>query len=247
MNTLKLTKSKIDPRWGADNRKKKAFSIFQTVSESVDFPIHQTQWLDIGCGSGGIANYISKKVKSMTGIDPESWERWDTFQRENNNLTFIKESVESLSCKDNTFDVVICNQVYEHVPDPVHLINEIYRILKPGGICYFAGPNLLFPIEPHVFWPFVHWLPRQVAIKIMTFMGSKNTSNLDAYSVSYWKLMKWFKKYEVKNALPIILKNPQKYGKSKLITKVLSLLPIVVLEKLTFISPGFIFILKKNQ
>ncbi len=49
--------------------------------------------------------------------------------------------------EDNKFHVVICNQMYEHVPDPERLMNEIFRILTPGGICYFGAINRLKIIE----------------------------------------------------------------------------------------------------
>ena len=38
-----------------------------------------------------------------------------------------------LSFKENSFDIVICTHVYEHVPNSKKLFDEIYRVLKPGG------------------------------------------------------------------------------------------------------------------
>ena len=72
-----------------------------------------------------------------------------------------------------------------------------------GGIAYFAGPNLLFPIEPHVFWPFVHWLPRGLAVRLMRALGSRKV--LDANSASWWRLHAWFDGFEVSNALPYFM------------------------------------------
>ncbi|MDM8568723.1 class I SAM-dependent methyltransferase [Thiotrichales bacterium HSG1] len=232
-----------EPRWGAKNRDVKAQAILQTISHFLEIPLTQTTWLDIGCGSGGIVNAIAPKVKSIIGIDPEPWTRWTEFQATHTNLHFLNESVENLSCTDNSVDVIICNQVYEHVPNPQDLITEIYRILKPGGYCYFAGPNLLFPVEPHVFWPFVHWLPRKFAVKFMHFCGSKGI--LDAYSANYWTLKKWFSSFEIYNVIPYIIKNPDKYAKTAWWWKIMSYLPHYVLHALTWATPGFVFILRK--
>jgi 2-polyprenyl-3-methyl-5-hydroxy-6-metoxy-1,4-benzoquinol methylase len=238
-----IAKQSDEPRWGAKGRDIKAQAILQTVSHFLSIPLAQTTWLDIGCGSGGIAATIAPQVKSIVGIDPEPWPRWTEFQKKHTNLQFLNESVENISCTDNSVDVIICNQVYEHVPDPQYLIAEIYRILKPSGYCYFAGPNLLFPIEPHVFWPFVHWLSRQFAVKSMHVCGSKGI--LDAYSTHYWTLKKWLHRFEIHNAIPYIIKNPDKYGKAAWWWCVLSYLPSYVLHALTWISPGFVFILRK--
>jgi len=237
------SKQPNEPRWGAQDRDIKAQAILQTVSHFLAIPLTQTTWLDIGCGSGGIAVTIAPQVKSIVGIDPESWSRWTEFQNTYANLQFLNESVENLSGTDNSVDVIICNQVYEHVPNPQYLIAEIYRLLKPGGYCYFAGPNLLFPIEPHVFWPFLHWLPRQFAVKLMHVCGSKGI--LDAYSANYWTLYKWLHRFEINNAVPYILKNPDKYNKTTWWWKIMSYMPHFVLHILTFLSPGFVFVIHK--
>ncbi len=232
-----------DPRWGANDRDKKAYVILKTITHYMITTSDQTDWLDIGCGSGGIAVAMSPSVKSITGVDPESWVRWDEFQKSHKNLKFINQPIEGLSMNDNSMDVIICNQVYEHVPDPQFLIKEIYRILKPGGYCYFAGPNLLFPVEPHVFWPFVHWLPRSLAVKLMQAFGSNGI--LDAYSKDFWTLNRWFDGFEVINALPWMIKNPRAIGKYQMIWILVSHVPKRIINLLSVISPAFVFILRK--
>jgi 2-polyprenyl-3-methyl-5-hydroxy-6-metoxy-1,4-benzoquinol methylase len=237
-----------DPRWGGKDRDIKAQTILKTTAHFVSIPLLQTNWLDIGCGIGGIAANIAPYVKSITGIDPEPWPEWSDFQEQYPNLQFSHESIESLSLTDNSIDIIICNQVYEHVPNPQYLIAEIYRILKPGGYCYFAGPNLLFPIEPHVFWPFVHWLPRPFAVKLLCICGSKGI--LDAYSTHYWKLKKWLSHFEITNAVPVIIQNSEIYGKSSWLKpfwlwRFLSYIPSSVIHAMTWLSPGFVFILRK--
>lgn len=234
----------------ATGREAKARAILTTIEHFISDPLLQTTWLDIGCGNGGIAAQIAPQVKSVLGIDPQPWADWSEFHNAHHNLQFLPQPIESLSCADNSIDIILCNQVYEHVLNPQDLIAEIYRILKPGGYCYFAGPNLLFPIEPHVFWPFVHWLPRTVAVKLMRACGSKGV--LDAYSTTYWTLTNWLQRFEITNAVPFILKHPELYGRSSWLKpfwlwRLLSYVPTFLLQALTWLSPGFVFILRKPQ
>ena len=234
-----------DPGWGSQDRLKKADSIWETMLHFGGPGIANSQWLDIGCGSGGIAAALAPRVKYMVGIDPEPWRRWNSFQELNKNLEFIQESSEKLTVTSKSVDVVICNQVYEHVDDPRNLIEEIHRILKPGGFCYFAGPNLVYPIEPHVFWPFIHWLPRGFARKLMRLFRAKRL--VDANSVAYWQLMAWFSKFDVINAVPYISKYPEKYGRKGIVFRLVSYIPYSLLDILTPLSPGFVFVLSRRE
>jgi 2-polyprenyl-3-methyl-5-hydroxy-6-metoxy-1,4-benzoquinol methylase len=241
-----MTNPTTQPRWGNKNRKQKAHAILQTIRHYTP-PGYFTKavCLDIGCGNGEIAFHLAPHVYTVTGIDPEPWHDWHQWQQQRPNLNYLIESAMRLSYANNTVDLIVCNQVYEHVPDPVLLIYEINRVLKPGGYCYFAGPNLLFPIEPHVFWPFVHWLPRRLAVRMMQLAGSKGI--LDAHSTHYWRLRRWMGSFVIHNAIPDIIKQPEQYGYSHWLWRGLSYIPSSLLNSLTWLSPGFVFVLQKPQ
>ncbi len=64
---------------------------------------------------------------------------------------------------DNAFDLVICTQVYEHVPDSTQLMKEIKRALKPEGICYFAATQRFVLIEPRYKLLFLSWFPKCIS------------------------------------------------------------------------------------
>ena len=233
-----------DPRWGAHHREAKAAAILQTLRHFATSDPARGDWLDMGCGSGGIAAWLADHVDTITGVDPEPWERWRDFHESHPNLRFVNATAEASGLPDQSVDVVICNQVYEHVDDPQGLISEIRRVLRPGGYCYFAGPNLLFPIEPHVFWPFVHWLPRELARRLMKALGAENL--VDANSKDYWTLKRWLGGFEITNAVPYIITNPMLYGNVGLGWRLLARMPRRVFGTLTFLSPGFVFVLRKK-
>jgi len=182
------------PRWSNTNRDQKALAILRTLQSTCGPSVTRGSWLDVGCGSGGIAHALSEHVDHIVGLDPEPWQSWVGLSSDRSNLSFqvAKFDGAELAVAESSFDVLICNQVYEHVEKPAQLISNISRVLKPEGVCYFAGPNLLWPIEPHVFWPLVHWLPRGFAHRLMRVFGSANPNALDAYSASLWTLQRWF-------------------------------------------------------
>lgn len=213
-----------DPEWGDRDRPQKAMAILTTLRLITGLDFSKSYWVDVGCGCGEIAASIAPYVERITAIDPSPWKRWSTLNGIHQNLEFIRGDYTGNYPEPNSVDVVICNQVYEHVPDPPALIGFIHRILKPGGYAYFAGPNLLFPIEPHVFWPFVHWLPREFAVGLMQFFGSKAT--LDAYSSHYWQLLKWLEAFQITNAVPFILHHPNQYQRSGLTWRMISQVPL---------------------
>jgi len=238
-----------DPRWGQVGRDRKAEAILATLQRHCRCELTDGAWLDLGCGSGGISATLASHVKHVTGVDPEPWRRWDAFRAEHANLEFHAGSYHQLEglIGRESCDVVVCNQVYEHVDDACALLAEIYRVLKPDGVCYFAGPNLLWPIEPHVFWPFVHWLPRAFAQRSMRALGSKQAQGLDAWSWSYWRLTRAFRDagFVYASAIRDRLQSDAGTG-GKTTARVLGNLPESLFSMLTPFSPAFVFVLRRR-
>lgn len=232
-----------DPQWGAAHRDRKAANIVDCLELLTDRDLSTSSCVDIGCGSGGISFHLAPHFETVCGVDPEPWKRWSDFEAERSNLNFRAESVDTLSLESNSVDVVICNQVYEHVPSPQELILQIYRILKPGGNCYFAGPNLLYPIEPHVFWPFVHWIPRPWALTLLRAFSPQKEELLDANSTTYWTLKRWLRDFSIVDAVPQLIRH--RINSTGGVWRLFRPIPEGVLKLLGFLSPGFVFVLTK--
>lgn len=239
-----------DPRWGQLGRDRKAEAILSTMQLHCGCDLAGGTWLDIGCGSGGISATLSSHVNHVVGVDPEPWQRWDDFRSQHANLEFHVGTYRVLDALlgGRSCDVVICNQVYEHVDDPVALLRAIHAVMKPGARCYFAGPNLLWPIEPHVFWPFVHWLPRMFAQRCMRVLGSKQSRDLDAWSWSYWKLARAFRDagFVYSSAIRARLRAEAGTGRSA-VARTLGRMPKGVFSMLTPFSPAFVFVLRRRE
>jgi SAM-dependent methyltransferase len=119
--------------------------------------------LDLGCGSGEIAEFLSKISKTVCSdvVDQRTTGRKLSFQL----------STESLPFADASFDVVISNHVIEHTLRPNLHFDEIYRVLRPAGIAYLATPNRLWPWEVHAKLPFLHYLPWLLFSRLGIMLG----------------------------------------------------------------------------
>ncbi len=146
--------------------------------------------VDVGCGSGAIAADLAARVDRIVGIDPEAWSRWPDLSSAHASLRLHAGSFRDLAAipLPASADVAVCKQVYEHVDSPPDLLACIHRVLRRGGIRHFAGPNLPWPIEPHVDLPFVQWVPRAAAIRLLQWVGGERHRDLDAHSLDVWRL-----------------------------------------------------------
>lgn len=96
--------------------------------------------LDIGCGKGDFLVRMRRQGWHVEGleIDPEAVET----ARVEHSLTIHLGDLESHAFPGDSFDAVTMNQVIEHVHDPVSLIRECRRVLRPGGRLVLATPNI---------------------------------------------------------------------------------------------------------
>ncbi len=56
-------------------------------------------------------------------------------------LADVKADICNLPFKDDSYDVILCNHVLEHIPDDTKAMTELYRVLKPGGMGIFQVPQ----------------------------------------------------------------------------------------------------------
>lgn len=56
-------------------------------------------------------------------------------------LADVKADICNLPFEDNAYDLILCNHVLEHIPDDTKAMQELYRVLKPGGVGIFQIPQ----------------------------------------------------------------------------------------------------------
>lgn len=104
----------------------------------------KTNVLEVGCGGGILSEEFSRMGYNMTGIDPaEKSVKTAIDHAAGNNLTikYLTGSGENLPFQSDTFDVVLCCDVLEHVQDLPKVIAEISRVLRTGGVFIYDTFN----------------------------------------------------------------------------------------------------------
>jgi ubiquinone/menaquinone biosynthesis C-methylase UbiE len=94
--------------------------------------------LDLGCGAGGVMELFSGQVKLSAGIDPHLP---SLRQSRDANLKRVNGDAGILPFAAESFDLVACSWVLEHVTEPAQIFSEISRVLKVGGHFVFLTPN----------------------------------------------------------------------------------------------------------
>lgn len=83
--------------------------------------------LDVGAGKAPYKPFFEKYVDKYITLDSHSFE--------GKKPDIIADATKKIPLKANSIDSVICIQLLEHVQNPQRVVDEIYRVLKPNGIC----------------------------------------------------------------------------------------------------------------
>ncbi len=110
-------------------------------------PFEGLALLDIGCGGGLLAEPMARLGATVTGIDPAA--RNIPVARRHAELSgldieYICCTAEDALSSGREFDVVLCMEVIEHVPDPAEFVRTCAALAKPGGLLVFSTISRTF-------------------------------------------------------------------------------------------------------
>jgi ubiquinone/menaquinone biosynthesis C-methylase UbiE len=107
-----------------------------------------TNALNLGTGEGDYDPMIAPFCQNLTACDINEQDVLFAKSLNTNvlNLSYQVENALALSFADNSFDLLTSVEVLEHVGQPALMIQEVGRVLKPGGIAIITFPSLDFPI-----------------------------------------------------------------------------------------------------
>ncbi len=162
INLAQLAREKENYRstgWG----EKKMNRVFNFLRDYIDFDKGNHTVLDLGCGGMTLGGELAKRPSfNVIGIDIVV----ELLRRVSKNRTpdipLTGGDIEYLPFKENSFDLIVHNQVLHHFFDRSIVLNEVYRVLKPGG--------LLLSLETNGWNPYVyywHHSPRSKRINLI--------------------------------------------------------------------------------
>ncbi len=107
-------------------------------------PLEGARMLDVGCGIGTYVRKLGELSPRVYGIDVDA-----ARVRESEESSLSTATSERLPFATGSFDMVLLNEVIEHVEDDAATLREACRVSRPGGHVVVYAPNRLYPFETH--------------------------------------------------------------------------------------------------
>jgi SAM-dependent methyltransferase len=138
----------------------------------VDLP-KTARVLDFGCGAGRtIRSLRARGYVNAFGYDVGDGRNLLGIDRDNISVGTLLNL--QLPYEDNSFDLVVSDQVFEHVQDQVRVFQELYRITRPGGHGLHIIPARYMPLEGHIHVPFGGVIQHRWWYKLWALLGIRN-------------------------------------------------------------------------
>lgn len=158
-----------DRLWQEDGQARRLRSVANVASS-----LTGKQVLDIGSGMGGFLVAAKRNGINAVGIEPN--DDYCTITRlraaRYDLPPLVLQSVgEALPFPDASFDVVLAQDILEHVHDPMRTLREIRRVLRPDGVALVTVINRFAWRDPHYHLRGLNWIPRRWAEAIVVRVG----------------------------------------------------------------------------
>jgi SAM-dependent methyltransferase len=114
--------------------------VFDGILGSRD--LRNVSLLDAGCGTGLFSLEACRRGASVTSMDVG--EGLLAMVAEKCDSTRVVGDLQALPFDDDSFQIVLCTEVIEHVQDPLGAIGELARVLRPGGTLILTTPNRIW-------------------------------------------------------------------------------------------------------
>lgn len=118
-------------------------SAFRRATDGMH-PLDGLRLVDIGCGGGLMCEPLARLGANVTGLDPAT----DSIEaarrhaaKQDLSIDYQAKRAEDLVAQGKTFDIVLCLEVIEHVPDVAAFITAIAPLARPGGLIILSTIN----------------------------------------------------------------------------------------------------------
>jgi 2-polyprenyl-3-methyl-5-hydroxy-6-metoxy-1,4-benzoquinol methylase len=158
-----------DRLWQEDTQAKRLRTLTREIGTLRDKAV-----LDIGSGMGGFLTAAARNGAHVAGLEPNG--DYCTITRLRAARYELHPKVvqgygEQLPFAPGVFDAVLAQDILEHVRDPMAVLDEIRRVLRPDGVALVTVINRFAWRDPHYHLPVLNWLPRPLAEQAVTRAG----------------------------------------------------------------------------
>lgn len=238
--------SKYPEMYNLAGRKQKANKIITVLKDYFGNFLSEKKLLDVGCSTGIMTNLLASEIQSAEGIDIDENAIQYAEAHRAPNVHYSVRDAAATELPANEFDIVICAHVYEHVPDARALLKEIHRVLKPGGVCFFAAGNRYRLIEGHYHLPLLSALPKFIGNYYLRIMrkGDLYYEN----HLSYWNLKKLVKEFKIIDYTKKIIIDPVHFAADDMVrpSSVKQRLALLLCNIAYPFVPTYIWLLRKS-
>jgi ubiquinone/menaquinone biosynthesis C-methylase UbiE len=228
------------------SRRQKGLKTISIIRDYAKTDLSSKRVLEIGCFLGDISLDLAVHFGEYHAIDiDQSALRKIPGKKGDSAARFYAMSADALSFKDGSIDIVICSHIYEHVPDPQKMMDAIFRVLKPGGFCYFAAANRIQIIDSEYGLPFATLLPKMIANWYVRWLR-----NIPEYYETFYfypslaKLSRRFTRFDYTIK---VIEHPDRFEALDMIKPgaLLQKVCLILIKFFYWISPAYIWILQK--
>lgn len=247
MNGVDYSLRKPEAVLNIEGRTRKAATTLAVLRDFLGNDMSKLALVDAASSGGIIADFMAPHFHRVVGLDIDQHAiRFAQRHFRRPNLMFMVADAAHMPFPDADADVVLCSHLYEHVPDAKRLMDEIYRILKPGGVCYFAAGNRLNPIEPHYRLPLLSVVPKRMAHGYLRLLGRGRY--YEEQHLGYPALRKLVGRFELTDYTGRIVGDPERFAAAYMLkpksfkTAVARLLQ----KRAPWLMPSYVWLLRKS-
>ena len=141
--------------------------------------------LDVGCGSGIYTVLLAAENLLTVGIDVSrkallTAREWAESEGIRNRVHLINCSAESLPLRNNSFDLIVCSELIEHLDIPEKGVKEISRVLNCGANAILTVPNLFC----------YYWMRFSFLYRLFRFLGRERDIVMERHtSFPFWRTL----------------------------------------------------------
>lgn len=230
----------------AESRTLKAAKVIAVLEAELG-DLKDLSLVDLGCSTGIMTGIYGAHFSQVVGVDIDvPGIEYAIAHNVAPNVSYRLGDAMNTGLPDASMDVATCTHVYEHVPDPVRMMDEIDRVLRPGGVCLFIAGNRLIWMEADNHLPLLSVVPKAVGHRYVRLMGKGDRYHETTKTV--WGLRKLTSRFDVHDYTVRVVQDPERFHATDLVRPgtFKQKVAILTLRAAYWLAPTYIWVLKKK-